>query len=492
MRANPHLCEINTRPWLNSLREKYHYPHTLSNIPEEEWLELKHLGFDAVWLMGVWATGPRGEQVARSQDFLKKELASALPGGTPEDIGSSPYAVFDYSLNPRLGGPEDLKLLHEKLNCLGLNLFLDFVPNHLAADHPFTLNCPDCFLQGTPEDLKSHPGLFFQSPGGAIIAYGRDPNFPPWTDTAQLNCFHPAARKELLGFLLKSAELCDGVRCDMVMLTINEVFENTWRWLLSRKSIPRPEKEFWPEAISAVREVNPRFVFLGEVYWGLEWQAQEMGFDFTYDKVLYDRLRYKSPIDVRGHLRAGTIFQKRSARFIENHDEAPALAAFGREKSLAAAVIISTLTGLRMYLSSQLDGNTVKVPVQLLRRTLQTDPSVRRFYEKLLKITDHPAFHGGEWTMIEPGETMPGDHSFHNLLCWSWTQRRTVKLVAVNYSPVQSRGRLRVNVSVPGPNFTVFDELSERFISAPAAEVRADGFLVDLPPFGVHIFDIEF
>ncbi len=105
----------------------------------------------------------------------------------------------------------------------------------------------------------------------------------------------------------------------MAMLILPEVFERTWG--------RRPEP-FWPKAITSVRRQHPEFLFMAEVYWNLEWTMQQQGFDYAYDKRLYDRLREGHPQAVRGHLLAGLDYQNRLARFLENHDEPRAAATF--------------------------------------------------------------------------------------------------------------------------------------------------------------------
>ena len=62
-----------------------------------------------------------------------------------------------------------------------------------------------------------------------FIACGRDPFFPPWRDVAQLNYFNPATREAMIGVLTTIAQHCDGVRCDMAMLVLNDVFAQTWQ-----------------------------------------------------------------------------------------------------------------------------------------------------------------------------------------------------------------------------------------------------------------------
>ena len=109
----------------------------------------------------------------------------------------------------------------------------------------------------------------------------------------------------------------------MAMLVLPDVFERTW-------GIAAPGV-LAPSAPSAVRAKVPDFLFLAEVYWDLEWTLQQQGFDYTYDKRLYDRLVEGHARPVREHLRAGLDFQDRLARFLENHDEPRAAATFTPE-----------------------------------------------------------------------------------------------------------------------------------------------------------------
>ncbi|MEI7481101.1 MAG: alpha-amylase family glycosyl hydrolase [Elusimicrobiota bacterium] len=497
LRSNPHLIEINARLWLKTLRKKYSLAEmTLSSIPEEEWLELKHLGFDIVWMMGVWNPSPEAAAIARADVRLQAEIKKISPELGVDAIGSSPYAIQGYRLNPELGSEWELKALKEKLNSLGMKLLLDFVSNHTARDNPFLHKCPECFITGSEEDFKAHPDWFFETDidgKKTYVAYGRDPNFPAWTDSAQFNYFNPQTREKRLELLLELGEVCDGVRCDMVMLTLNDIHESTWGWLLNKKGFKKPHEEFWKHAIRTVQEKHPQFIFLAEVYWGLEWQVQLMGFDYTYDKITYDRLRFMGAEEVRGHLRAEKLYQKRSVRFIDNHDEIPSIEAFGRAKAFAAAVIISTIKGLRFYNDSQLEGLRHKVPLQLKEIWEHVpDMAVCKFYEKLLKIVDHPAFHGGEWNLLDVRQCDPQNHSNKNIMAWSWAQRRTIKIVVVNYSNTPSCGTVNISVKSTGESTALFEELSDRFFTFEAEDLAEGLRLREMAPYAATIFDVEF
>lgn len=495
LRANPHLIGINTRMWLKELRKKYATPEmTLSAVPDEEWLVFKQHGFDIVWLMGVWQPSPESEKISRQDPRLLDEVRALPPGFDSSAIGSSPYSVYLYYLNPDLGFEWELRATREKLNSMGMKLMLDIVSNHTAKDAPYVNAHPECFVQGTEQDYKEHPDCFFEmdKEGKKIyIAYGRDPNFPAWKDTAQLNYFNTDTHREMMEALNRIAESADCVRCDMVMLSLNDIQEKMWGKMLRQQGYNMPQHEFWHEAIKAIKGKYPNFVFLAEVYWGLEWRLQEMGFDYTYDKTTYDRLLYHTSAEIFGHLRAEKLYQKRSARFIDNHHEKPSLKVFGKEKAMAAATVISTIRGLRLYTQNQIFGSEMKAPLQMVEPYQRSgDEDVQKFYERLLKVNNHPAFHGGEWTLLSCEKISKDNLSNRNMLAWKWAQFRTVKLVIVNYSPESSSGIVDFKLKPAGDKIHLFDELSEKEIEF-SAEAISGGLRLDMAPWQKYIFTVN-
>ena len=239
---HPHLYEINTRVWLNSLSDQYGRKLTLGSIPQENWDHLKDLGMDLVWLMGVWRPSPAGIAIDRRNPSLLRACREILPGFTPADLVGSPYAVAGYTLNPALGDESDLMRVRDNLRRAGLGLILDFVPNHTAMDHPWA---------------SAHPGRYVSSPSASVfgpeeafstlaadgniywVAHGRDPYFAPWPDTAQLCSGCPETRRALAAELLNIARFCDGLRVDMAMLPLNRVFAQTWAaWLRANRTFP--------------------------------------------------------------------------------------------------------------------------------------------------------------------------------------------------------------------------------------------------------------
>lgn len=487
---NPHLLEINTFTFLSRIRDKYQQQFSLSEVPVQEWESMAHSGFHMIWLMGVWERSQLSRISALSEDGLRKQYDQALPGWEESDVRGSPYAVHSYHLDPFLGSPDELPAVKEAINRSGLALILDFVPNHLSVDHPWTQEHPEFFVSGSREDLTRHPGLFFETPKGDVIAHGKDPYFDPWKDTAQINFFSPQAREKLIQALVGISHLADGVRCDMAMLALNGVFQNTWRGFLGETH--PPHNEFWSEAIGKVKHICPSFLFMAEVYWDLEKELEDLGFDYTYDKRLYDLLSHGSASQIGEYLSSGMTFQERTVRFIENHDEPRARSQFGQEKSFAAEVIVCSLPGLHLFHEGQMEGYSVHLPVQLKRRMHEKpDHLCQEFYQRLLLFTSHEVFRDGTWELLDLSPAWEGNIRYRNLLAWSWHMDENLRIIVVNFSDESSQARVRIPPEYISQDPVILkdtstDELYER----DPGELSRLGLYVDLAAWKIHLFEI--
>ena len=483
---HPLIYEINTWTWLSALTHRHQRPITLARVPEAELDALAEWGIDAVWLMGIWERSAAAQRIARQHPDLQNAYRQALPDLTPEDIVGSPYAVQRYEVAAALGGREELAALRERLAERGLRLILDFVPNHVAIDHPWLENTPECLIQGALNDLNTHTDAFFLGPKGRVFAHGRDPYFPPWTDTAQLHAFSPRYRQKARETLREIAAQCDGVRCDMAMLVTNRIFAQTWG---ERAGAP-PEEEFWPSIIPAIKTQFPDFLFLAEVYWDMEWELQQQGFDYTYDKRLYDHLLHDNAHAVLGQLHVSPEHQARMLHFIENHDEPRAVVALGRARSLAAAVLVTTLPGAALLHEGQFEGHRVKVPVQLARRPEEpTDPRVKPFYRLLMAEVCHPVYRQGEWRLRECTPAWSLNATHRNLIAYTWRDGDERRLVVVNYSDAPAQGRVILpDFELNGRTWTLYDTLHLYEYQRDGSEIADNGLYVDLPPWHAHIF----
>jgi hypothetical protein len=490
---HPVICELNTWAWLHQLSQEAHQPVTLANVPETELQRLSGLGFDGLWLMGVWRRSPAARRIAREGAEFQGGHRHALPDCTPEDIVGSAYAIFDYQVDAVLGGDDGLAAVRKRLRARGLHLILDFVPNHLARDHPWTLEYSERFVQGTEADLVRDPGSFFRSGGRSgphVFANGRDPYFPAWTDTVQLDYRRSVTQQAMTDELLSIAARCDGVRCDMAMLENQDTFLKTWGGTFEPS-----QPEFWLKAIPAVRERYPGFLFLAEVYWGLdqEQKLQRYGFDYTYDKRLYDLLRHSDAGAVRSRLReAGDAYQGSLARFIENHDEERARAAFGLERSRAAAALALALPGLRLMHEGQIEGYQLHLPVRLGRRQVEPpDPDLVSFYHRLLTALRHPVFHGGAWRLLEPRQVAWDNSSSQSFVVYRWLLDGQYRLVAVNLAGGRAQCCVHFDLpSLAGKMWCLRDLLSDARYLRDGSQLLSAGLFLDMPGYGFHIFEV--
>jgi hypothetical protein len=481
---HPVIYEINTWVWLGELSRKYGRPVTLAAVPPGEWDELSSFGADAVWLMGVWERSPAGIAIADRNPGLVSDFQRALPDFRPADNVGSPYCVRRYAADGHLGGRKGLAAARSELARRGLRLVLDFVPNHVAPDHPWVADHPAYLVQGSAHDADSDPASFVAA-GGKVFACGRDPFFPAWPDVLQLNAFNPDLRRAAVATLADIAGQCDGVRCDMAMLLLNQIFERTW----GHRAGQRPATEYWVDVIAAVKKTHPGFLFMAEAYWDLEWELQQQGFDYCYDKRLYDRLERDSAENVRLHLCADLAYQEKLVRFIENHDEPRAAAAFPGERLRAAAVASLTLPGARLLHEGQIEGRHVRLPVFLGRRPAEPpDEELKEFYRRLLEVVGGDTLKAGEWRLCECSG-WPDNSSWRHLVAWCWSRGAERCLVVVNLSAGPAQARLRFPWDAAGGTDIILkDVFSGSTCTRGHTETVESGLFVDLPAWGYHVF----
>jgi glycosidase len=471
--------------WLKELSRNLHRPATLDDIPDAELDRLAEMGFDWVWFLSVWQTGPEAQKVSRTNPEWRKEFHETLPDLSDEDIPGSGFAITGYTVHQSLGGDAALARLRERLKKRGLRLMLDFVPNHMGLGHPWVEDHPEHFTRGTELDLARAPQNYtyvHRKGGDLLLAYGRDPYFAGWPDTLQLNYANPATQEAMIGELLKIAGQCDGVRCDMAMLVLPDVFERTWG---QRAPL------FWPAATRRVRKRVPGFTFMAEVYWDLEWTLQQQGFDYTYDKRLYDRLREGHARPVREHFHAGLDYQNKLARFLENHDEPRAAATFSPEVHEAAAVITFLSPGLRFLHQGQFEGRTKRISPHLGRAPQEpVDEKLAQFYGQLMKALRLPVVREGQWQLLECVPAWDGNWTWECLVAFSWQMPGAESLlVAVNYAPNQSQCYVRLPFpDLGGRRWQLHDQLSAANYDRDGNELQSRGLYMDMRPSQATIF----
>ena len=481
----PALFQVNTRAYLSELGFGLGRAATLDDVPEADVERWAAQGFDLVWLLGVWQTGEAGRRVSRANAEWRKEFEATLPDLREDDIAGSGFAIAGYTVAGRLGGTAALARLRERLRLRGLRLMLDFVPNHTALDHPWVDEHPDYYVRGTEEDLAKAPANYVRvhrTRGDLILAHGRDPYFPGWPDTLQLNYANPALQEAMIGELLTVSGQCDGVRCDMAMLVLPDVVERTWG---------RPAPPFWPEATRRVRERVPGFCFMAEVYWDLEWLLQQQGFDYTYDKRLYDRLKEGHARPVREHFHADLHFQEKLARFLENHDEPRAAATFPDDRHEAAAVLTYLSPGLRFFHQGQLEGRTRRISPHLCRAPDEAaNLRLAGFYDRLLGVLRRPALGDGDWRMLPCGVAWDGNPTWDNYVACSWQLGDGERLiVGVNAGEVRSQCFVRLPFrDLEGRQCRLEDLLGGAVYVRDGSDLQTWGLFLDEPPWKAQVF----
>ncbi|MDH4130699.1 MAG: alpha-amylase family glycosyl hydrolase, partial [Gemmatimonadota bacterium] len=420
----------------------------------------------------------------RNQGLLD-DFRRALPDFAAADNVGSPYCIRRYVVDEHLGGPKGLAAARAALAKRGIRLILDFVPNHVAPDHPWVSAHPEYFVQGNDEDLRRDPASFI-AVGGKVLALGRDPFFPAWPDVVQLNAFAPGLRQAVIGTLSEIAGQCDGVRCDMSMLMLNAIFERTW----GARAGARPADDYWKAVIPAIKAKHREFRFIAEAYWDLEWELQQQGFDYCYDKKLYDRMEKDTAESVHQHVLADRSYQDKMVRFIENHDEPRAAHAFPDAKGRAAAVAILTLPGAKLLYEGQFEGRKVRLPVFLGRSPAEPpDQDLASFYKRLLQATNREVFRHGDWRLCERSG-WPDNQSCQNILSWCWAREDQRYLVVVNFGPQAAQARVHVPWDeLRGKQWRLTDALSGDSYERGGDEMRDGGLYVDLGPWQCHLFE---
>lgn len=472
------LYELNTAHWLTALSRRHKRAVDLASVPDAHWAAIADLGCDAVWLMGVWQRSQAAAETVRTHPVFAHDRA--FPGQEAGDLLGSPFAVGSWRVESRFGGEAALASARAAAARHGLGLVLDWIPNHVGPDHPWALEHPEWFVRGSAEEL-AHDRDAWRRVGGAVLACGRDPYFPAWPDTVQVDANHPDLRAAAAAELQRLAGLCDGVRCDLAMLMLPDVVASTWG---GRCSQPRPPG-YWPAVLAPLRAGRERLVLLGECYWERERDLLAAGLDACYDKGLYDAMRHGDAAAVRARLAA--FPGERAVRFLENHDEPRAATAFAKDRLAAAAVAVATLPGTWLFHAGQEHGHQVRAPVTIGRGADEgEDQAQRAAWRRLGRLRRLPAM-TGSWSML-PTSGWADNQTHRHLLAWAWESPSQRLLTVVNWSPQRSQARVRLPwPGLDGHTVRLRDPLQDGVLERDGDELAREGLYVDLAPWSWHV-----
>ena len=472
------VYELNARTWRTERSLELGRQATLDDLDYGFLDHLVESGFTWLYLTSVWPSGPQVRAFALADPELRTQLTAILVNFNDGDVAGSPTAIAGYAVKPELGGDAALDRLRHRARTSGLSLMLDFIPNQVGIDHPWAVSEPQHLIQGSEDDLRRAP-LSYIKVGEQIFAHGRDPNFPAWRDTLQIDFSRTATQEAVIRMASSVAARCDGLRCEEAMLLLPDVFQGTWG---------RPIEPFWRRCIDTVRSEHPGTLFLAEVYWNKEYELQQLGFDFTYDKILYDRLLTDHAESIRAHLRAVPEYQKHLVRFLENSGEQRAAATFASiDHHRGALFLTGMVPGMLLCHYGQEDGRRMHSPHRARRRPPEEGSSFhRRAYRELMHLLAEPARHEGTWQLLEPFDqggrsligclwTLPGYHSLVLVVNASWTHVTG----AVQAGILAERDCQFSDCLVAGP---------ARIVKAEV--LRGEGLRLSLPPWGVQTWRV--
>ena len=232
---------------------------------------------------------------------------------------------------------------------------------------------------------------------------------------------------------------------------------------------------------------------MAEVYWDMEEKVLNQGFDYAYDKRLYDFLEQEDPAKIKEHLRAAETSQRKSVRFLENHDEARAAAVFENGRHQAAALITYLSPGLRFFHQGQLEGFRTKISVHLCRGPQESgDPTLTKFYSHLLHCLKINVFHQGSWQLLSPQPAWENNSSHEACIAYAWTGEPKERiLVVVNYADQPGQCALVLPFEeLVGKQVFLKDDFGGTEYERPGDELISSGLYLDLPAWGIHLFKL--
>lgn len=306
----------------------------MADINDKALKSIADLGATHVWYTGI----------------IRHATAELNSPAITKGLAGSPYAITDYyDVNPDLAVNEDKRMeefeqLVARTHAAGLDVLIDFVPNHVAREYHSThkpKGIEDLGEGDHPEWAFSPLNNFYYIPGQPLTmdidlkgyqeypakvtgndCFSSHPSKTDWYETVKLNygVFYqgggekqffpiPSTWKKMVDILLFwASKKINGVRVDMAEMVPVEFFQ-------------------W--AIDKVKKKYPEFIFIGECYDPNRYDAYlKAGFDYLYDKVgMYDYLRGVTSKNWPVEGITAQWMQHSGERlnhmlyFLENHDE---------------------------------------------------------------------------------------------------------------------------------------------------------------------------
>ena len=210
-------------------------------------------------------------------------LMPVHPIGIPHRKGTlgSYYSISDHKgINPEFGTMADFEELVSEIHNLGMKVILDWVANHAAWDHVWTIQNPKFFVQDE---------FGFKSPFD-------------WTDVIQIDHQNPEQQEAMIDamhFWVEEKNV-DGFRADLAHLT---------------------PLAFWQKARLAIDAIRPGIIWLAETEDVEYVKAFDITFTWRWMHISQQALKEKGGISPLTEFLGSDDFPGLRLYFTTNHDE---------------------------------------------------------------------------------------------------------------------------------------------------------------------------
>ncbi|MCX7026753.1 MAG: alpha-amylase family glycosyl hydrolase [Spirochaetes bacterium] len=408
------LIAKNILVWLHQLSVQYGAAIArLDQIPDRELEILASRGINGLWLIGIWQRSAASEKIKRAC-------------GNPEAAASA-YSLFDYEIEPALGGWDALDTLRERCMWRGIRLAADMVPNHTGIDSEWVRRRPDLFmgLDHCPftgytfygPDLSEDPSIgiwledhYYSRTDAAVvfkridrnsgkvryIYHGNDGTGMAWNDTAQIDFLNPEARAAVKERILHVARHFSIIRFDAAMVLARQHIRRLWypapgsggaipsraEHALSDETFDQAmPAEFWREVVDECAQKAPDTLLLAEAFWMMEgYFVRTLGMHRVYNSAFMNMLKEEKNslyrLTVKNTQEFDKQILKRFVNFMSNPDEETAIAQFGSgNKYFGVCTMMATMPGLPMFGHGQIEGLTEKYGMEYRRSYKDEKPN---------------------------------------------------------------------------------------------------------------------
>ena len=478
----------HTLVWLNQLGTTYQRPvERLDQVPDEELDRLARLGFNGLWLIGLWQRSPASRQI--------KHLC-----GNPEAEASA-YSLVRYSVSDQLGGDQALADLQRRAAGFGIRLAADMVPNHTGLDSDWMVEHPDWFIGQTEcpfpvyrfdgQDLSSRPEIgvyledhYFDRSDAAVvfkridhqtgavrfIYHGNDGTSMPWNDTAQLDYLNPEVREAVIETIVDVARRFPIIRFDAAMTLARRHYQRLWfpapgtagdipsraeHGMSQEEFQAAMPQEFWRQVVDRVAEEAPDTLLLAEAFWLMEgYFVRTLGMHRVYNSAFMNMLRDGETEKFRQLIKETLVFDpgilKRYVNFMSNPDEQSAIEQFGDgDRFIGTSVLMSTLPGLPMFGHGQVEGFRERYGMEYRQAYWDEQPREdlldRHLREVAPLLEERQTFADVSHFRLFDLVTFGGDVN-GNVLAYSNGSGEDATLVLFNNSGFPAHGRVKTSV----------------------------------------------